>query len=167
MEYFHTAPQVYSGHPRLYVVDLPDTLLTPNDQMPLWPTGAVKLVPKGVGVTDPPCRILASLSVPMGGGTFRSWFVLPVFGWPKLEGAEAAERGEDDPEETDGIGDSPAERAFLLLNHTKSTQDSDSKCSPLYPPNIVSNHNKKVLKPSSPPAFFTLSQNFTKLLFKV
>lgn len=65
--------------------------------------------------------------------------MLPVFGWPKLEGAEAAERGEDDPEETDGIGDSPAERAFLLLNHTKSTQDTDSKCSPLYPPNIVSN----------------------------
>ena len=32
--------------------------------------------------------------------------MLPVFGWLKLEGAEAAERGEDDPEETDGIGDS-------------------------------------------------------------
>lgn len=76
--------------------------------MPLWPTGAVKLVPRGVGVTEPPWRILASRSVPMGGGTFRSGLALPDFGWPKLAGAEAAERGEDDPEETDGIGDSPA-----------------------------------------------------------
>lgn len=76
--------------------------------MPLWPTGAVKLVPRGVGVTEPPWRILANLSVPMGGGTFLSGLVLPDFGWPKLAGAEAAERGEDDPEETDGIGDSPA-----------------------------------------------------------
>lgn len=82
--------------------------------MPLWPTGAVKLVPKGVGVTEPPCRILASRSVPMGGGTFRSGLLLPVFGWPKLAGAEAAERGEDDPEETDGIGDSPAEKSISL-----------------------------------------------------
>lgn len=56
----------------MYETDLPDTLLTPNDQIPLCPTGAVKLVPKGVGVTEPPCRILASLSVPIGGGTFRS-----------------------------------------------------------------------------------------------
>jgi len=40
--------------------------------------------------------------------------VLPVFGWLKLEGAEAAERGEDDPEETDGIGDSPAEKKIYF-----------------------------------------------------
>lgn len=82
--------------------------------MPLWPTGAVKLVPRGVGVTEPPWRILANLSVPMGGGTFLSGLVLPDFGWPKLAGAEAAERGEDDPEETDGIGDSPDEFVALV-----------------------------------------------------
>lgn len=41
--------------------------------------------------------------------------MLPAFGWPKVEGAEAAERGEDDPDETDGIGDSPDEKTVLLL----------------------------------------------------
>lgn len=94
--------------------DSPDTLLTPKDQMPLCPTGAVKLVPSGVGVTEPPCRIRARRSVPMGGGTFLSWLGVPALGWPRLAGAEAAERGEDDPEETDGIGDSPAEKSISL-----------------------------------------------------
>lgn len=97
-----------------------ETLLTPKDQIPLWPTGAVKLVPNGVGVTEPPCLIRASLSVPMGGGTFRSWAAFPDFGWLRAEGADVADRGEDDPEETDGIGDSPDEETVLLLYHLRS-----------------------------------------------
>lgn len=48
--------------------------------------------------------------------------MLPAFGWPKLEGAEAAERGEDDPDETDGIGDSPGDKIFLLLYYTWNTK---------------------------------------------
>lgn len=87
--------------------------LTPNDQIPLCPTGATKPVPTGACATDPPCRIRASLSVPMGGGIFRSWLALPPFGWPNVGGAEVAERGEDDPEETDGIGESPGGKIFL------------------------------------------------------
>ena len=49
----------------------------------------------------------------MGGGIFRSWLALPPFGWPNVGGAEVAERGEDDPEETDGIGESPGGKIFL------------------------------------------------------
>lgn len=94
-------------------VTVPDIALTPNDQIPLCPTGATKLVPTGACATDPPCRIRASLSVPMGGGIFRSWLALPPFGWPNVGGAEVAERGEDDPEETDGIGESPGGKIFL------------------------------------------------------
>lgn len=41
--------------------------------------------------------------------------MLPDFGCPRLEGADTAERGEDDPEETDGIGDSPDGKTVLLL----------------------------------------------------
>lgn len=96
------------------MVTIPDTALTPNDQIPLCPTGATKLVPTGACATDPPCRIRANLSVPMGGGIFRSWLALPPpFGWPSVGGAEVAERGEDDPEETDGIGESPGGKIFL------------------------------------------------------
>lgn len=58
------------------------------------------------GVIELVCRMRADLSVPIGGGTFRSWFALFDFAWPKEGGAEAADRGEEAPEETDG-GDSP------------------------------------------------------------
>lgn len=47
--------------------------------------------------------------------------MFPAFGWPSVEGADAAERGEDDPEETDGIGDSPDEKTVLLLYYYKYT----------------------------------------------
>lgn len=56
----------------------------------------------------------ADLSVPIGGGTFRSWFALFDFAWPKEGGAEAADRGEEAPEETDG-GDSHVAGAVVEL----------------------------------------------------
>lgn len=85
-------------------------MLTPKDQIPPCPTGVVRLPPIMVesGVIELVCRMRADLSVPIGGGTFRSWFALFDFAWPKEGGAEAADRGEEAPEETDG-GDSPVQ----------------------------------------------------------
>ncbi|KAF5913376.1 hypothetical protein HPG69_016994, partial [Diceros bicornis minor] len=69
-------------------VTVPDIALTPNDQIPLCPTGATKLVPTGACATDPPCRIRASLSVPIGGDSlgrvppgFLHEFEALVQGW--------------------------------------------------------------------------------------
>jgi len=59
------------------------------------------------GLTEPVCRILASRSVPMGGGTFRSCCEeLPGFGWGGGATAEV-ERAEDETVDGGGTGDSP------------------------------------------------------------
>lgn len=58
-------------------------------------------------MTEPVCLILASRSVPMGGGTLRSCCEeLPCLGWGGGTTAEV-ERAEDDTVEGGGTGDSP------------------------------------------------------------
>ena len=62
------------------------------------------------GLTEPVCLILASRSVPMGGGTFRSCCEeLPGLGWGGGATAEV-ERVEDDTVEGGGTGDSPGRK---------------------------------------------------------
>ncbi|KAK6321937.1 hypothetical protein J4Q44_G00067290 [Coregonus suidteri] len=83
-----------------------EALPTPKDQMPPCPTRRrVAGGEHGVWLTEPVWRIRARRSVPMGGGTLRScWLLLLGLAWIRAGVTMDVQRVDETPDDTEGTG---------------------------------------------------------------